>query len=393
MMSHDYDVIVLGGGIAGASTAYALVKQGQNVLLIDRFEPGHKQGSSHGDGRIIRFNYTEAIYVEMAMQVYPLWAELSAESGEDFIIESGLIEYGNASTKEIAITEGVLSQYDIPYERLTPAEAQERFPQFTFEEDSQILFQPGGGVVRATPAVMALWRLVKEKGGTTLTGKPIQSISAEDNQVSVTLENGETLSAKNLVLTAGGWTKKLAAQLNLDLPLTVTQEVLAYFPSKNDSINHQAGTMPGMIDYNIYDGIEPHFYSLPMIEIQGVKLGRHHAGSEIDADNVRYIDHEVVETMKRQITRRYPQLNSEPIDMQSCLYTDTPDYHFILDKHPQYDNVTIGAGFSGHGFKFGPLLGKILAGLVLGQEAPVALDTFRIKRFDNLETLDKRLGA
>ena len=391
-MSQDYDVIVLGGGIVGASTAYSLVKQGQNVLLIDQFEPGHKQGSSHGDGRIIRFNYTEAIYVEMAMQVYPLWADLGKESGEGFIIESGLIEYGDASREEIGITEGILTKYDIPYERLSPAEANERFPQFTFEENSQVLFQPGGGVVRATPAVKALWRLVEEKGGTTLTGKRIESVSAEENRVTVSIENGETITAKNLVLTAGGWTKKLAVQLNLDLPLTVTQEVLAYFPTKNTAINHQAGTMPGMIDYSIYDEIEPHFYSLPMMEIQGVKMGRHHAGAEIDADNERYIDHDVVETMKRQITRRYPHLNPEPMDMQSCLYSDTPDYHFILDQHPQYDNVTIGAGFSGHGFKFGPLLGEILAGLVLGQEAPVALDTFSIKRFDN-QKLDKRAGA
>lgn len=392
-MSQNYDVIVVGGGIVGASTAYSLVKQGQNVLLIDQFEPGHNQGSSHGDGRIIRFNYTEAIYVEMAMQVYPLWADLATDSGENFIIESGLLEYGDAERKEIAITEEVMEKYDIPYERLSPSQAQERFPQFTFEEDSQVLFQPGGGVVRATSAVKALWRLVQEKGGTTLTGKRIESVSAEKNRVTVTIENGETIEAKNLVLTAGGWTKKLTSQLNLDLPLTVTQEVLAYFPAKDTTVNHQAGTMPGMIDYNVYDGIDPHFYSLPMVETQGVKMGRHHAGSEIDADNERYIDHEVVETMKRQIIRRYPNLIPEPFDLQSCLYTDTPDYHFILDKHPQYDNVTIGAGFSGHGFKFGPLLGEILAGLVLGQEAPVSLDTFSIKRFDDMDNLDKLFGV
>lgn len=262
-MSQNYDVIVVGGGIVGASTAYSLVKQGQNVLLIDQFEPGHNQGSSHGDGRIIRFNYTEAIYVEMAMQVYPLWADLATDSGENFIIESGLLEYGDAERKEIAITEEVMEKYDIPYERLSPSQAQERFPQFTFEEDSQVLFQPGGGVVRATSAVKALWRLVQEKGGTTLTGKRIESVSAEKNRVTVTIENGETIEAKNLVLTAGGWTKKLTSQLNLDLPLTVTQEVLAYFPAKDTTVNHQAGTMPGMIDYNVYDGIDPHFYSLP----------------------------------------------------------------------------------------------------------------------------------
>lgn len=395
MMTQSADVIVLGGGIVGASTAHALAKQGKKVMLIEQFEPGHDKGSSHGDGRVVRFNYTEAIYVEMAMLAYKAWDTLSAEAGETLIRETGLLEYGPKDNEAIKLSTDILKTYEIPFETLSPDEATKRFPQYSFQADSQIIYQPGGAVAMATPAVMALWRLFKEKGGIAITGKRIESIDVQSDSVTLTSNDGEIFHAENLVLTAGGWTKKLAAQLNLDLPLDVTQEILAYFPPKDESVNHHVGTMPVMIEYYGIPGGDAaaHFYCLPMVDVPGVKLGWHHSGILMEADDDRVISDEIVNGLRYWARHQFPHLNDEAIELVTCLYTNTPDYHFILDKHPDYDNVTIGAGFSGHGFKFAPLLGELLAGLVTGQDAPVTLDTFKIARFATPDSLDKRVGA
>lgn len=392
-MSEIYDVIVLGGGIVGASTAYSLVKQGQNVLLLDQFEAGHSHGSSHGDGRVVRFNYTEAIYVEMAMLAYEAWQTLSEEAGETLLQETGLLEYGEIGDEAIAVTEAILKQYDIAYERLSPDEANQRFPQYHFKANSDIIFQPRGAVAFATPAVKALWRLTEAKGGRTLSGKRVKSIDAQDNAVTVTSDEGEQFTAKNLVITGGGWTRMLAQQLDLDLPLTVTQEVLAYFAPKDDTVNHRVGTMPVMLDHHRLPNLDASFYCLPIVDIQGVKAGWHHSGHIIHPDDERVIPDEVMSALQGWIDRAFPHLSNEPIEVLTCLYTNTPDYHFILDKHPQYDNVIIGTGFSGHGFKFGPVLGDLLADLVLGSDTSIALDDFAISRFENPELLAKRLGA
>ncbi len=392
-MPEIYDVIVVGGGIVGASTAYALVKQGQKVLLLDQFEAGHAHGSSHGDGRVVRFNYTESIYVEMAMLAYQAWDALSADAGETLIQETGLLEYGEAGDEAIAVTEKILNQYDIAYELLDADTANQRFPQFHFRANSDIIFQPRGAVAFATPAVKALWRLTEAKGGQTLSGKRITAIDAQADSVTVTSDDGEEFTARQLVLTGGGWTKGLAKQLDLDLPLMVTQEVLAYFAPKDDTVNHHVGVMPVMLDHHRLPNTEASFYCLPIVDIQGVKAGWHHSGHIIHPDDERVIPDEVMSALKGWIDRAFPHLSTEPIEVLTCLYTNTPDYHFILDKHPQYDNVTIGTGFSGHGFKFGPVLGDLLADLVLGHTSPIALDTFAISRFEHPDLLDKRLGA
>lgn len=392
-MSEIFDVIVLGGGIVGASTAYSLAKQGQNVLLIDQFEAGHTHGSSHGDGRVVRFNYTEAIYVEMAMLAYEKWASLAEAVGEPLLQETGLIEYGVAGDEAIAVTEKILKQYAIDYEKLDADEANRRFPQYHFEAGKDIIFQKGGAVAFATPAVKALWRLTEENGGQTQSGIRIETIDATPDSVTLASADGQVFTAKQVVITGGGWTNMLTKQLDLDLPLTVTQEVLAYFAPKNDTVNHHVGTMPVMLDNHKLPNTEAVFYCLPIVDVQGVKVGWHHSGHNMNPDDARVIPDEVLSALSSWIERMFPHLECEPFEILTCLYTNTPDYHFILDKHPHYDNVTIGTGFSGHGFKFGSILGDLLADLVLGNEPAIALDTFKIARFDNPDILDKRLGA
>lgn len=384
-----FDAIVLGGGIVGASTAYALTKTGQSVLLIDQFEPGHTHGSSHGDGRIVRFNYTEAVYVQIAKLAYAAWEALERTSGQTFLKKTGLVEYGPQGCAPIQESRRLLGEYGIPYEDMTPEEARRRFPQFAFQPNTDLFYQPDGAAVFATPAVKALWQLVNQNG-TTRTGRRIETIDIQPEQVTLTDTQGESYQAARLVVAAGGWANKLLAPVGVELPLVVTQELLAYYGRREDAtVSHEVGVMPVMIDY--HDEVVP-FYCLPQVEIPGVKVGWHHNGDPRDPDAAEMPFDHLRDGISAWVGQIFPQLVPEPIKTQTCLYTNTPDYHFVMDHHPEWSHVVVAAGFSGHGFKFGPALGDLLAALLMGDTPPVDLSPFRIARFDE-GTLEKRVGA
>lgn len=385
-----FDVIVLGGGVMGASTALALLNEGKKVLMLEQFEPGHIKGSSHGDGRVVRFNYTEGIYVEMAKLAYPAWEKLSQDAGQQLLLRTGLLEYGPIGNREIHESESQLKLHGIPYETLSHAETLKRFPQYRLKENTYIIYQPEGAVARATPAVMANWKLFRERGGTAVTGQRISALEISAERVKVSSTTGQSWEAGSLVVTTGSWSKDMVAAMGIDLPLAPTQETLAYFAPIAGAPSHRVGDMPVMIDY--HDAENP-FYCLPIVEVQGVKLGWHHTGKVIHPDEARETPEPILEGMREWIAQTFPHLHPREIEIASCLYTNTPDYHFILDRHPTYENVAIGAGFSGHGFKFGPVIGEILAKLVLGQNPPLPLDTFRLNRFTTGEKLERHLGA
>lgn len=387
-----YDVLVLGGGIIGASTAYALSRQGKNVLLIDRHAPGHEHGSSHGDGRIVRFNYTEEIYVKMAQLGFPVWERLSQAAGQPLMQKTGIIEYGPADSMPIQLSENQLAALDIPYQNLSTEAAREQFPQFDFADGTRTLYQASGGVAFATPTVNALWRLIDDTDSTTRTHTPIVQIDATDSQVMLHAEDGSLYTGRKLVLAAGSWMKPLCALLDVSLPLTVTQEVLCYYPpAETTDVNHQIGVMPTLVDY--HDETVP-FYCLPQVEIPGVKAGWHHSGVEIDPSEPRPPASEaIIEHLNGWIERLFPHLVPEPIEVLTCLYTSTPDHHFILNTHPTLPNVVLAAGFSGHGFKFGPVIGELLADLLLDNEPALSLETFQLARFTDNRDLSPHVGA
>lgn len=383
-----YDTIILGGGIMGAATADALLQRGQRVLLIEQFEPGHTRGSSHGDGRIIRFAYPEPIYVEMAMLAYPAWNALVARAGEALMQTTGGWDCGPANSQALHELENNFQRFAISYERLTARESNRRFPHFHLDKDSEAIYQAEAGVLFASRAVLALWRLVRAAGATMLTGERVVEATSDGERVTVTSHTGTTWQARRLIVTAGGWAKGLLAGLGLDLPLHITQEQVAYF-APQDALDHRAGAMPVFIDYHPDNA----FYGLPQIEIPGVKVGWHHMGQPIDPDHPQPLDPANLEAVQRFVGARLPHLNLTPIEQLPCLYTNTPDYHFILDRHPTLPNIIIGSGFSGHGFKFGPVIGSILAALALDEPPPIALDTFALARFTAPTPLPRRTGA
>ncbi len=389
----EFDTIVIGGGIVGTSTADALLRKGQTVLLIEQFDPGHARGSSHGDGRIIRFAYPEPIYVQMAQLAYPAWETLAERTGKRFVIPTGGWDCGPEDSLQLTELEANFQAFGIPYQRLTAAESNRRFPQFHLPEGSAAIYQADAGVVKASAAVLALWELIEAQGGATLKNTRVTEIVPSSGAVTVRT-NDATYLAKRVVVATGGWSKKVLAQTGVELPLVATQELVAYFAA-TDEIDHRVGAMPVFIDYHTPDA----FYGLPQVDVPGVKVGWHHTGPALDPDFPEAASTEVqlserVDALKRYIAQRFPHLNSkETVQVLTCLYTNTPDYHFILDRHPAHHNVIIGTGFSGHGFKFGPVLGEFLAALVMDTSPALPLDMFRIARFAQIERLVKRTNA
>jgi monomeric sarcosine oxidase len=389
----EFDTIVIGGGIAGTSTADALLRKGQKVLLIEQFDPGHARGSSHGDGRIIRFAYPEPIYVQMAQLAYPAWETLAQRTGKRFVIPTGGWDCGAADSLQLAELETNFQHFGIPYQRLTAEESNQRFPQFRLPEGSEAIYQADAGVVKASATVLALWDLIQAQGGATLKNTRVTEISASPDVVKVRTGDA-TYVAKRVVVATGSWSQKVLAQTGLALPLVATQELVAYFAAA-DEVDHRVGAMPVFIDYHTVDA----FYGLPQVDVPGVKVGWHHTGPVLDPDYPEKVSTEAqltarVDALKTYIADRFPHLNStEAVQVTTCLYTNTPDYHFVLDRHPTHANIIIGTGFSGHGFKFGPVLGELLASLVVDEAPALPLDMFAIARFGQVEKLVKRTNA
>lgn len=385
----NYDLVILGGGVMGAAAAVAGANSGRAVLLLEQFQPAHKQGSSHGDCRIVRVSYPEPFYVAMARQALTLWDELAHTAGQTIRYTTGEWNCGPVASPQLAELVQNLSACEIPFEQLTATESNGRFPHFHVTEPVEVVYIPSSGIIIADAAVQLLWDIAQEKGATLLSQTRVTAIEPTTNGVTLRTAAGETIYATKLIITAGGWAKQLMAPLGLALPLTVTQEQVAYFAERGP-VNHHHNQMPVFLDYHT---AEP-FYGLPHVYQTGVKVGWHHTGQPIQPDEVRWLDDENLAAVQSFIGRRLPHLDPQTVlERQTCLYTDTPDLHFILDRHPAYPQIVLGCGFSGHGFKFAPLIGEILVDLALEKETATDLRPFALGRFQTQTSLSRRTGA
>lgn len=415
------DVVIIGGGIMGAATAWQLTRRGVRVALCDALQPGHEVGSSHGDGRIARFTYSESVYLEMARHSFERWAEVEKAAGVTLVETTGSWECGADDSAELTELIGALESHGIHHEVWDATESNRRFAHFTLPRTSRAVYQKDGAVVRADRAWRALWHLLHVAGAHLLPDAPVMALEVGSTaSAGVRLKAGRTeVHADVAVVTAGAWSRGLLLPTGLDLPLTVTRETVAYFtPAANaltSMADHRIGAMPTLIDYH---GEDP-FFALPILDeppaddgearpTPGVKVGWHHAGKEIVPTKIpsrRFgagdADPDVVNRVVSYVGDRFPYLQMRPLRAVSCLYTNTPDYHFVLGRHPRHPNVVIGTGFSGHGFKFAPVVGEALADLATtdsasgsepGTETSFDLHLFRPERFAEGPTPKRRIA-
>jgi sarcosine oxidase len=356
-MTAAYDAIVIGLGAMGSAAAYHLARRGQRVLGLEAFELNHANGSSHGQHRIIREAYFEAPeYVPLIQRAYTLWEELERESGQDLLQITGGLLLGDPESEVVTGSIESAQQHNLAYELLSPEETRDRFPGFQLSEDLVAVYEPRAGYLRPEACVAAYVHMAARHGAELHFNEPVIEWQADGDVVTVTTGEG-TYQAGSLVIAAGPWTGEVLADLNL--PLSVVRIVNAHFESTEPELFDQA-----QCPIYIWEVSEGTYYGFPHIPGSGLKLGRHDLHEETTARTIdRNVDLAEVEQLQRVLDSYMPGAAGPVLQTLTCMYTNTPDLHFILDRHPEYGNVAYGCGFSGHGFKFASVIGEILADL------------------------------
>ena len=335
------DVAVVGAGVMGSATAHHLARSGRRVVLFEQFTPRHKRGSSHGSSRIFRLSYRESRYVEMAMAAQRLWRDLERDSGRPLLHVTGGLDLGEGIEDNLH----ALSECGAEGEMLSGHEASARFPQVKIPSDVPVLWQPDSGIVMAADAIDAFQEGFVAEGGELRTEARVTGIDPNGESVSVEC-NGQRLTVGSCVVTAGGWVRSLVEPLGISAPVRPTRETVAYFDLQ--------AAPPTVVEWG-----DPSIYALPASG-EGLKVGEHIAGPETDPDEEGRVNDESVERLITWVGDRFPGAAPEPHRTETCIYTNTEDEDFILERH---DRVVIGSPCSGHGFKFAPLIGRMLAEL------------------------------
>lgn len=377
MTDAPLDVAVIGGGVMGAAAAWAMAGRGASVTVFDRHPAEHGHGSSHGDGRIVRATYAEPAYVSMARRAFGAWHALEASAGETLIDGGGILEIGPASSSYLDSLAATLDAQGFSYERLDAAGVHERFPQVVLPAGGEALYQGEGGTVRADAAQRVLWQRARSAGVEIERGVAVTGLSIVQGRVRIETDGLGVFHARRLVVTAGAWTNRVLAPFGVELPLVVTQEQVAFLPVRPGGADHGTGALPPVLDHRA----DPNFYALPRIGVDGVKVGRHRSGPAIEPDAPGPRDPVRLRDVVEWARSTLPGLAPEPFGVIPCLYTNTPDFDFVIDRLPRTPSVVVGAGFSGHGFKFAPVVGEMLAALALDEADPVPRTPFRIDRF------------
>ena len=381
-MTQTYDAIVIGAGAMGSAVAYHLSQRRQRVLLLEQFELDHRKGSSYGYSRIIRYSYDFPEYVELAKDAFPLWSQMEAELGETVYFKTGGIDFGPATDPTLQATIAAVRTSGIPHDLLSPAEAQRRFPQFCFDDDFQALHQPDSGFITASKAVRGHLKLARSLGATILDNTAVTEIRLNSDSIEVAATDA-VFSAGKLILTAGAWARTLLAQTGISLPLQPLRCQLNFMAPPNMNL-FDAARCPVWIAH-VSQRFPTTIYGIPSHAGSGFKIAFHGGPPLQQLAAVNYSpDADNVETLRPFMRAHIPGIAAAPVrESRICLYTQTPDEHFIVDAHPAHQHVVIGAGFSGHGFKFSPLIGKMLADIALEGATPHQARLFKIARFLN----------
>jgi sarcosine oxidase len=355
-----YDAVIIGLGGMGSAAAAHLAARGQRVLGLERFGAAHALGSSHGGSRIIRQSYFEdPAYVPLLLRAYELWSELEADSGADLMTLTGGLYFGRPDSVTVSGSVRSSQQWDLPHEVLDATELRRRFPTLMPSEDEVGLYEHAAGFVRPEATVAAHLSLATQRGADLHFDEPVlEWTTTADGGVRATTAAG-TYTAGRLVICPGAWAPELLADLGL--PLTVERQVMHWFQP-------EGGVAPFAPDRHpvwIYEG-ERQLYGFPAIDGPegGAKVAFFRQGAVTTPEALdREVRPEEVQFIAEDLGRFMPSLPGRSLTAVACMYTTTPDEHFVIATHPRHEQVTIACGFSGHGFKFVPVVGEILADL------------------------------
>ncbi|WP_246090724.1 N-methyl-L-tryptophan oxidase [Nonomuraea deserti] len=360
MQQNTPDVLVVGGGVAGAATAAAAARRGLRTTLVEQFRLGHRHGSSHGPSRIIRLAYDGAPYVALVREAYELWRSLEHRSRQRLLLPTGGLDIGLAGTPSLRDTAKTMTDCAVPFEPLPSADLASRFPHLCVEPEMEGLYQPDAGVLDADACVRALMEDARAHGATIRERARVTRLEPVPGGVAAQV-NGASLHAGVAVVAAGSWTGRLLDQLGRPVPLTVTREQVAYFATNGTA--YAPGRFPVTIEHRASG--PPMISMFPELTPGGgVKLMLDRNGPEILAEDLSdTVYAPALASLTTYAAHRLRGLG-QVVHAETCRYTMTPDEDFILDLLPGHPQIGIASACSGHGFKFGPVVGETMVDLV-----------------------------
>ena len=370
------DVAVIGLGATGSAALHQLAKRGLRVVGFEQFAPGHDRGSSHGETRIIRLGYFEhPSYVPLVRAAIPLWRALERESGQALLHVTGILEMGAPDGTLVAGTLRAAQAHGRAHEVLDAANVMGRFPAFRLPPHFVGVFQPEGGILAAELAIQAQLALAAAAGAEVRTNETVRAIEPTAAGVRVITER-DAIDAGQVVVAAGPWVKQLLPDLSV--PLRVTRQVVGWFEPAEAALLARERCPVYLIENDA--GV---FYGFPAGPKPGVKFAKHHHGDEtVDpAGPARPVDDADVALLRAALAAHVPAANGRLVEAQTCRYTMTPDGDFILDRLPGAPAILVASPCSGHGFKFAPVIGDILADLATRGATRHDTSRFRLARF------------
>ena len=375
-MSPTYDVAVAGLGAMGAAAARELSRRGLSVVGFDRYAPPHGLGSSHGKSRIIREAYFEdPAYVPLVRHARALWEELERESGARLLMRTGGLMIG---PPEGALVRGALASavaHGLPHERLDAAGIRQRVQAFHPDDAMAGVWEPNAGVLFPEAGIAAMLASALAHGALLHVDEPVISWRADERGVEVRTANG-VYAAGRLVLASGAWMPALLGDFTP--PLVVERVALFWFEPARDAAAFDPERFPIFILEHERDR---YIYGFPRLDGR-VKIARHHEGEPADPDRIRRdAAPEQAESLRATFRPFLPAADGPLREQAVCMYTNTPDGHFVLGAHPHHPRVTVVSACSGHGFKFAPAIGGIVADLVSTGETAWEIGLFSPARF------------
>ena len=368
------DILVVGLGAMGSAALYHLARSGVAAVGIEQFQIGHDLGSSHGFSRIYRNFYDDPLYVELAEEALPLWQELESLSDQKLLHLTGLLYFARPGNDNVEQRMDVMEALKRPYERLTAQEVSARFPALRLPEDSVACLTPGAGFLDAGRCVLANLKQAQRFGATIHDQVRVDRIDLSGESPVLETSAGQ-YRCERLIISPGPWASEILAELAL--PLRVTRQQKFYFRPK-----HRAAYQPGPLP--VYGDSDTKFYGFPDygpgLKVADDGLGAEYSPSEVD----RTLDLGKRDELQRWLESIMPGSGFSYVEGSTCMYTLTPDRDFLIGSHPRNPNVLVGAGFSGHGFKFSTLIGKILADLAADGSTDYPVERFRLDRFDKV---------
>jgi sarcosine oxidase len=359
------DVGIVGLGAMGSLAAWRFAARGAKVIAFERFRPGHANGSSHGDTRIIRTAYFESPdYVPLVQRAWELWRRLEEETGTELLTETGGLMIGRPGGELVPAVLASANQHGLPHQLLDYGQMAKRYPQHRLAPDEVAVLEGGAGFLRPERSVMAAAGRAEALGAQLMTGTEVTSVSANGNGVVIETGGGRHECEMALV-AAGAWTSKLLPGLRL--PLTVERQVMAWL-----AVDDPAAFAPDQFPIFCHEvpghGLR---YGVPTTDGRSIKIGIHHYGPAVEADTVdRHVGEQDLEPMRAFARTLLSGVTDTVVEASVCLYTNAPEDRFMAVSPPEVPGVTVLSACSGHGFKFAPVMGEMMADLFLEGASP-----------------------